>query len=126
MAPGAMEVVAVYFGAWLSYRTRTRVIPGLLMYIIAIVGGVMMIAIPKTGKSARFGWLRHCFCVPGRLSFLILMAQLKCIRNDEEDHVQRLSPVGYSVGNLIVRKRIEPRMHRITYRPRSRLLSCLA
>lgn len=101
MAPGAMEVVAVYFGAWLSYRTRTRVIPGLLMYIIAIVGGVMMIAIPKTGKSARFGGYVIVFSYPVASPFLYSWLSSSVSGTTKRIMFNVFLQVGYSVGNLI-------------------------
>ncbi|GAC95519.1 allantoate transporter [Pseudozyma hubeiensis SY62] len=101
MAPGAMEVVAVYFGAWMSYKTRTRVIPGVFMYLIAIVGGCMMIAIPPAAKAARFTGFVLVYAYPVASPFLYSWLSGSVSGTTKRIVFNALLQVGYSVGNLI-------------------------
>ncbi|SYW79170.1 related to DAL5 - Allantoate and ureidosuccinate permease [Ustilago bromivora] len=101
MAPGAMEVVAVYFGAWLSHVTHTRVIPGVLMYILAIVGGVMMIAIPSTSSSGRYSGYVICFTYPVASPFIYSFLSSSVSGTTKRIVFNMVLQVGYSVGNLI-------------------------
>lgn len=101
MAPGAVEVVAVYAGAWLSFKTKTRVIPGVLMYLIAVVGGTMMIAIPASAKAARF--LGYCivFTYPVASPFFYAWLSSSVSGTTKRIVFNTFLQVGYSVGNLI-------------------------
>ncbi|KAJ1044539.1 hypothetical protein NDA10_006628 [Ustilago hordei] len=101
MAPGAMEVVAVYFGAWLSHVTHTRVIPGVLMYILAIVGGVMMIAIPSTSSAGRYSGYVICFTYPVASPFIYSFLSSSVSGTTKRIVFNMVLQVGYSVGNLI-------------------------
>ena len=101
MAPGAMEVVAVYFGAWLSNATRTRVIPGVLMYAIAIVGGIMMIAIPASSKAARFAGYTIVYTYPVSSPYLYSWLSSSVSGTSKRIVFNTMLQVGYSVGNLI-------------------------
>jgi len=53
MSTGASEVVAVMLAIAISVWTKTRVIPGVFSFVVAIVGGVMMVAIPASDKAGR-------------------------------------------------------------------------
>lgn len=101
MAPGAMEVVAVYFGAWLSYKTRTRVIPGVLMFAFAIVGGCMMIAVPAAHKAVRFTGFVIVYCYPVASPFLYSWLSGSVSGTTKRIVFNAWLQVGYSVGNLI-------------------------
>ena len=101
MAPGAMEIVAVYFAAWLSYKTHTRVFPGVLMYVIAIIGGTMMIAIPASSKAARFSGYTIAFSYPVASPMLYSMLSSSVSGTSKRIMFNVFLQVGYSVGNLI-------------------------
>ncbi|KAJ1031702.1 hypothetical protein NDA13_002091 [Ustilago tritici] len=101
IAPGAMEVVAVYFGAWLSHITHTRVIPGVLMYTLAIVGGVMMIAIPSTSSAGRYSGYVICFTYPVASPFIYSFLSSSVSGTTKRIVFNMVLQVGYSVGNLI-------------------------
>lgn len=101
MSPGAMEVVAVYFGAWLSHVTHTRVIPGVLMYALAIVGGVMMIAIPASSSAGRYSGYVICFCYPVASPFIYSFLSSSVSGTTKRIVFNTVLQVGYSVGNLI-------------------------
>lgn len=101
MAPGAFEVVAVYFGAWLSYKTKTRVIPGVLMYMVAVVGGTMMIAIPASAKAARFTGFVIVYAYPVASPFLYSWLSSSVSGTTKRIVFNTFLQVGYSVGNLI-------------------------
>ncbi|TKY90603.1 hypothetical protein EX895_000601 [Sporisorium graminicola] len=101
MAPGAMEVVAVYFGAWLSYKTHTRVIPGVLMYLLAIVGGVMMIAIPPHAKAARYTGFVIVYAYPVASPYLYSWLSGSVSGTTKRIVFNTVLQVGYSTGNLI-------------------------
>lgn len=101
MAPGAMEVVAVYAGAYLSYATSTRVIPGVLMYIIAIVGGSMMIGIPATAKAARYGGYVILYSYPVASPYMYSWLSSSVSGTTKRIVFNTFLQVGYSTGNLI-------------------------
>lgn len=43
MSTGASEVVAVMLGITVAWLTKTRVIPGVFSFLVAIVGGIMYV-----------------------------------------------------------------------------------
>lgn len=101
MAPGALEIVAVYFGAWLSFKTKTRVIPGVLMYLIAVVGGTMMIAIPPSAKAARFIGYTVVYTYPVASPFMYSWLSSSVSGTSKRIVFNTFLQVGYSVGNLV-------------------------
>ncbi|ETS63626.1 hypothetical protein PaG_01925 [Moesziomyces aphidis] len=101
MAPGALEVVAVYFGAWLAFATGTRVIPGVLMYMLAVVGGTMMIAIPAHAKAARFTGYVIVYCYPVASPFFYSWLSSSVSGTSKRIVFNTVLQVGYSVGNLV-------------------------
>ncbi|EST09991.1 Major facilitator superfamily [Kalmanozyma brasiliensis GHG001] len=101
MAPGAMEVVAVAFGAWLSYKTRSRVIPGVLMYLLAVVGGTMMIAIPASANAARFTGFVIVYTYPVASPHFYAFIGSSVSGTTKRIVFNTFLQVGYSVGNLI-------------------------
>lgn len=44
MGPGLAEIVAVAMGVYVAFLTKTRVVPGVLCFLIAIIGAAMIIS----------------------------------------------------------------------------------
>ncbi|PWZ02040.1 MFS general substrate transporter [Testicularia cyperi] len=101
MAPGLMEVVAIYFGAYLSYATRSRVIPGTLMYLIAVAGGAMMIGIPAQHKAWRMFAYTIVFAYPCASPYFYSFLGSSVSGTTKRIVFNVLMQLGYSTGNMI-------------------------
>lgn len=101
MAPGAMEIVAVYAGAYISYATRTRVIPGVLMYMIAVAGGSMMIGIPPANKAGRMVGYTLVYAYPCASPFFYSFLGSSVSGTTKRIVFNVLLQLGYSAGNMI-------------------------
>ncbi|KAG8878927.1 hypothetical protein FRB98_005910 [Tulasnella sp. 332] len=101
MSTGASEVVAVMLGITLAWLTKTRVIPGVFSFAVAIVGGIMMIALPASNKAGRMAGYAIVYFYPVASPFYYSWLS-SCIGGASKKIVFNVFlQVGYCVGNII-------------------------
>lgn len=66
MTTGAAEIVAIGLGVWLAWLTKTRLWPGIMSQMVAIMGAALMIGLPESNNVGRMaGYAVLYFCKPG-------------------------------------------------------------
>ncbi|PWN46940.1 MFS general substrate transporter [Violaceomyces palustris] len=101
MVPGLSECVAIYVGAYVAYKTNSRAIPGVLCFMVAIAGGVMMIAIPPAQKVARMAGYALVFWYPCASPFYYSWLSSSVSGTSKRIAFNVFLQLGYSVGNLL-------------------------
>lgn len=64
MSTGGAEIVAVFLGLFLASWTNTRVVPGVLSFLVAILGGALMLGLPASNAAGRMSGYAIVFWYP--------------------------------------------------------------
>ena len=101
LAIGGSEVLGVVIVVLLSRLTNTRSVPGLVTVAVAIVGSVMIVAIPLTDKAALMVGL--CLLIWFAMGSLVIYSTLSSAFSGETKKIvmNAAFQLGYSAGNVV-------------------------
>ncbi|KAE8231546.1 hypothetical protein CF326_g3432 [Tilletia indica] len=101
MSTGGSEVVLIVICCLISVYTKTRVIPGVLAFVLAIVGAAMVVALPKAEQVSRMAGYCLVFAFPVGLLFVFAWMANSVSGSTKKITMNAMVQIAYCTGNAI-------------------------
>ncbi|CAD6888194.1 unnamed protein product [Tilletia controversa] len=101
MSTGGAEVVLIVICCLISVYTHTRVIPGVLAFVLAIVGAAMVVALPTAEQVSRMAGYCLVFAFPVGLLFIFAWMANSVSGSTKKVTINALVQIAYCTGNAI-------------------------
>lgn len=108
MAPGVSEFVGIVFATQMFKRTKSRGWTGVTCICVAIIGIIMMLAIPPKQKAARLAGYCLLFWWPIVVIFILSMLTSCVSGTTKKIAFNAAYNLGYCVGNLVGPQTYQP------------------